>query len=247
MTARPTAASISCGHPLVDARRFIRFGPGSFVLSEQYLSNECWKESRDSADWVIVTDIDEHLFHPAMAAYLRHCGAAGITLLPALGFQMISDDLPQDCDPLCDVYRCAAPRSQMMKPSIFDPRAIVEINFTTGRDGAAPVGNVRVPRRDEILLLHHKYLNISRTYARHQELLGGLGDTDLANRWGHKYSWSPDQFTADWNAVPGRRRRCRRLHRGRRGSLPARQVVGKVPLVTLPGARRSLPPRGGYR
>ena len=186
-------------HPRVELRRFIRSNADSFVLSEQALSNECWKESRESADWVIVTDIDEHLFHPAMASYLRQCAAAGDTLLPALGFQMISNDMPHDL--LCEVYRHGLPWSQMLKPSIFDPRAIIDINFTTGRDGAAPVGNVQVPPRDEILLLHYKYLNISRTHARHRELLGGLGETDLANRWGHKYSWSLDELAADWNAV----------------------------------------------
>src|SRR5439155_16783419 len=121
-------------HPRVELRRFIRSNPHSFVLSEQALSNACWKESRESADWVIVTDIDEHLFHPAMPSYLRRCAAAGITLLPALGFQMISDDLPRDGELLCDHYRQGVPWSQMMKPSIFDPRAIVDINYGTGRE-----------------------------------------------------------------------------------------------------------------
>jgi Glycosyl transferase family 2 len=52
-------------HPKVEARRFERATPESFVLSEQAFSNECWKGSRGEADWVILTDIDEHLFHPA--------------------------------------------------------------------------------------------------------------------------------------------------------------------------------------
>jgi hypothetical protein len=188
-------------HKRVDLRRFDHSHPDSFVLSEQSLSDECWKESRGSADWVIVTDIDEHLFHPQMQSYLRDCAAAGVTFLPALGFQMISDTLPRDGERLCDVYRQGAPWSQMMKASIFDPRAITDINFTTGRDGAAPVGDIRLPRRDEILLLHYKYLDLSRTYARHRQLLGGLGETDMANRWGHKYAWSFDELAADWNAV----------------------------------------------
>jgi glycosyltransferase involved in cell wall biosynthesis len=188
-------------HPRVELRRFVRSDPDSFVRSEQALSNECWKESRDSADWVIVTDIDEHLFHPRMASYLHECAAAGITLLPALGFQMISNEAPRDGELLCDVYRRGAPWSQMMKPSIFDPGAIVDINFRTGRDGAAPIGKIRLPPRDEILLLHYKYMDLSRTHARHQQLLGGLGKTDLGNRWGHKYSWSIDELAADWNAV----------------------------------------------
>ena len=89
----------------------------------------------------------------------------------------------------------------MMKASIFNPNAIMEINFALGRHGAAPIGDVRVPARDEILLLHYKYLNLPRTHARHRELRAGLGTIDLANLWGHKYSWSLDQLEADWRAV----------------------------------------------
>jgi hypothetical protein len=188
-------------HPRVDLRPFPRSDPASFVLSEQSLSNECWKESRGHADWVIVTDIDEHLFHPAMPAYLRQCAIDGVTLLPSLGFQMISDEVPDNDQLLSHICYRGVPWSQMMKASIFNTNAITEINFALGRHGAAPIGDVRVPLRDEILLLHYKYLNLRRTHARHQELRAALGATDLANHWGHKYSWSFDELEADWRAV----------------------------------------------
>ena len=48
----------------VTVRRFERTTPDSFVLSELAFSNACWKQSRGHADWVIVTDMDEHLIHP---------------------------------------------------------------------------------------------------------------------------------------------------------------------------------------
>jgi hypothetical protein len=188
-------------HPRVELRQFVRNIPDSFALSEQALSNQCWKESRGRADWVIITDIDEHLCHPAMATYLRQCSAAGVTLLPALGFQMIGDELPGDDVLLCEACHHGMPWTQMMKASIFNPDAIAEINFALGRHGAAPAGEVRLPARDEILLLHYKYFNLARTHARHRELHAGLGPTDLANRWGHKYSWSLDELEADWRAV----------------------------------------------
>ena len=40
-------------HPKVDARRFVRSVPDSFALSEQALSNDCWKASAGEADWVM--------------------------------------------------------------------------------------------------------------------------------------------------------------------------------------------------
>ena len=47
----------------VELRKFVREDADSFALSEQAVSNHCWKASRGVADWVIITDIDEHLHH----------------------------------------------------------------------------------------------------------------------------------------------------------------------------------------
>src|SRR6516225_2801945 len=57
--------------PNVEVQQFVRSDPASFVISEQLLSNQCWKRSRGSADWVIVTDVDEHLFHDDLVGLLR--------------------------------------------------------------------------------------------------------------------------------------------------------------------------------
>src|SRR5262245_7446769 len=93
-------------HPRVDLRRFTRTNPGSFVLSELALFNTCWKESRrthsaPAADWVIVCSLDEHLTHPDLPGYLANCTATGVTIVPALGFQMFTEDFPRDDERLC--------------------------------------------------------------------------------------------------------------------------------------------------
>jgi methyltransferase family protein/glycosyl transferase family 2 len=193
-------------HPKVEIRRFVRSEPEWFVKSEQALSNDCWKESRGSADWVIVTDVDEHLYHPAMLHYLRACADSGVTLIPALGFQMLSESSPGKPDLLCDTLTFGAPYYDLMKVSVFRPDAIEEINFALGRDQVAPVGNVRVPERDELLLLHYKYLGLEQTYARHQALLGRLGkkDFDAEGRWKHPYSWSVDELQDRWRYLAAR-------------------------------------------
>lgn len=192
--------SYLASHPNVELKSFVRSDPESFVLSEQSLSNECWKASRGRADWVIVTDIDEHLFHPHMANYLQRCMALGVTMIPALGFQMVSDSMPQSDAVLADDCPFGAPWSQMMKLSMFDPNQITEINFALGRHRAQPIGRLSVPAVDEVLLLHYKYLNLSRTFARHLALDAKLGAKDHASGWGHKYSWSCETLAVDWQA-----------------------------------------------
>lgn len=193
-------------HPKVEMRRFVRSDPEWFVKSEQALSNACWKESRGSADWVIVTDVDEHLYHPAMQEYLRACADSTITLIPALGFQMLSESLPGKTDLLCDTLTFGAPYYDLMKVSLFRPDAIEEINFTFGRDQVDPIGDIRVPQRDELLLLHYKYLGLEQTYARHQALLARLGerDFDAEGRWKHPYSWSIDELRGRWQYLADR-------------------------------------------
>jgi hypothetical protein len=89
----------------------------------------------------------------------------------------------------------------MMKPSIFNPDAIIEINFVPGRHAADPTGRIKVPPTDEMLLFHYKYMGLEQTHLRHQELRAGLGRRDLRQGWGHKYSWSIEELQADWKKM----------------------------------------------
>src|SRR5436305_14307053 len=41
----------------------------SFVSDACTFYNEAWKASRGSADWVVVCNVDEHLYHPSMSRY----------------------------------------------------------------------------------------------------------------------------------------------------------------------------------
>lgn len=188
-------------HPRVEVASFPRSDTNSFVLSEQYFSNQCWKNSIGRADWVIVTDIDEHLIHARWHAYLSRCAEEGVTLVPALGFQMISEKLPNPEEFLCDTYTLGMPWLQMMKASIFNPNAINEINFSLGRHSASPEGAVSAPKIDETLLLHYKYIGFEETLRRHRFLRTGLRNVDMEQGWGHKYSWSEQQLRADWDEV----------------------------------------------
>ncbi len=186
-------------HRRVTVQPFPHQVENSFSLSEQHLSNACWKTSRGQADWVIVTDIDEHLFHPEGRGYLERCAAEGVTLIPALGFQMLSDSAPTPGALLCDRYTVGTPWQKMMKMSVFDPNALREIDYQPGRHKARPLGRLVLPDRDELMLFHYKYLGFEETHQRHQMLNEGLGSADVESGWAHKYEWTRDQLRADWD------------------------------------------------
>jgi len=174
-------------HPRVEIRRFERTVPDSYVLSAREIHNSAWKESRGKADWVVLTAVDEHLYHPRLRDYLVDCHARGITLIPALGFQMISEDFPPPDILLCEYLLRGAADSEMNKLSLFRPNAIEETNFKVGRHAAAPTGSIVLPEQDELLLLHYKWLGTRYTQERHKLLATGLGAADRVNNWGAQY------------------------------------------------------------
>jgi Glycosyl transferase family 2 len=181
-------------HPNVSVQPFVRSDPDSFTLSELSISNEIWKRSRGWADWVIVIDIDEHLFHPNISALLTRYKALGITIVPALGYQMISEESPRQDALLCETHTNGAPWDIYSKLSLFDPSGITEINYDVGRHHASPTGRVIAPACDELLLLHYKFLGFERTHARHQRQRSGLRSKDLQNAWGYQYCWSEEEL-----------------------------------------------------
>jgi hypothetical protein len=186
-------------HPKVDLRPpALNSHPESFMLSEQSLSNSCWKESRGQADWVIVGDIDEHLCHGDMRGYLKQCQDDGVTIVPALGYQMLSETFPAPDQNLCRDLTWGAPWVKMSKLSIFAPDAVAEINFAIGRHTAAPTGRIVAPERDEVVLRHYKFLGFDRTQLRHEEYAGRLRRVELENGWTAKYFLSRDELRADW-------------------------------------------------
>lgn len=193
-------------HPRVEVRRFVRTDPSSFVQSHRSLQNSCWKESRGSAEWVVVTAVDEHLhtLGTPMREYLDRQRRRGVTYVPALGFEMISEELPQADERLAATRTTGAPYWQMNKLSVFDPLAISETRFAAGRHSARPRGRLRLPERDELLLLHYKHLGFHRVRERQALLRTGLGAEDLRRGHGVQYSYTLEQQRKAWQALASR-------------------------------------------
>lgn len=177
---------ILANHPKVEIDRFHK-QPESFVASAYEFNNNIWKRSRNKADWVIICNMDEQLYHPDLMNYLKQCSDAGITVIPAAGYQMISDSFPNTDKRLCDQITFGMPYKKMSKFSIFNPNQIEEINYKHGRHYANPVGRVVYPSRRELKLLHYKYLGLDYLITRFAELSTGLRRIDLEKGWGARY------------------------------------------------------------
>jgi hypothetical protein len=170
----------------------------SFVEEERRLSDVIWEESRGSADWVIVLDIDEHLFHPDLAGYLRQCSESGITALRGIGYEMVADHFPTPERALVESVTLGARSAGHDKLCIFNPDAVTHTHFRPGRHVAFPEGRITWPEQPEMLLLHYKQLGVEYAIQRSAELRQGLREGDLAQHWGVQYSWSPAEIAARW-------------------------------------------------
>lgn len=181
-------------HPKVEIRRFARPVGDSFVLSHRVFHETAWKESRGRADWVIVTAVDEFLSMRAgltkkrLATYAR----AGATMIPAIGYQMISETFPAPGTDLRRTVTTGASNPLMNKLSLFDPNAIETTGYAIGRHEASPQGRLILAPFDELELRHFRYLDFERTLRRNLALADRLGETDRRWGWGSSYNHAED-------------------------------------------------------
>lgn len=173
--------------PKVEVRKVPWIHPDSMVATLQALHNTCWKESRGAADWVIVADIDEFLYHPDFLGYLRRCKKRGVTCIPALGYEMLSERFPEADATLTSTVRRGVPHGMMSKLRLFDPNAVEETNFGPGGHVAAPTGRIVYPKRDRMLLLHYKWLGVDYLARRNEMMESTRRARDIEKKWAHHY------------------------------------------------------------
>lgn len=209
-------------HPRVEVRRFPRL-EDSFVHAHTHLNNTVWHDSRGRADWVVLADIDEHYHHPGapMRDYLTEQRASGVTLVPALGFGMVHDELPSGTGRLVDVARRGRPRAPFNKLAVFDPDAITETGIGHGRHVASPQGDVRLPDQDEVMLCHYKHLGFDRWVARDDLLGTRRGERDIVEGLGVHYFLTSDERRDFWATLLAESREL-----GGPGFAPAEVAVG---------------------
>jgi hypothetical protein len=188
-------AEVLARHPKVDLRSFPPKGR-SFVLAALGVWENAWKESRGRADWVVVTNVDEFVFHPAgMRGYLARCAAEGVTIIHPRGYEMVGDVFPEPGASLVDSVPWGVPMFGKDKRQVFNPNAITDINYIPGRHQCRPTGTVVEPRTVEAALLHYKYVQPQGYLLQRQQALGRrMLEDDVRSGFGKQYRLVPEQI-----------------------------------------------------
>jgi hypothetical protein len=158
-----------------------------------------------------------------------------VTVIPALGFQMVSDSFPNaPSKSLFDFCSRGAPDRSYSKVSVFDPREIHETNFALGRHRASFEGRVLAPASDELLLFHFHYLGMARVAARHKLYLTRQRSNDIKYGWGAQYTWSDAELRKQWAKIEQSAIDIKRDH-WHRENHPGRDAWQQLPRTELRG------------
>lgn len=138
------------------------------------------------ADWRIIVDTDELLWHPAgVRRYLERCTPMGVTLPHTTGWNMIGDGWPQDdgTTQLWELVRDGVPCNHFYAKKCVVKRDVA-IQYSVGCHGCQPKGLVVYSPTIELKVLHYKWLNPQWTLERMRRTQEQLSEQNKENGWG---------------------------------------------------------------
>jgi glycosyltransferase involved in cell wall biosynthesis len=156
--------------------------------------NECWKESRRRADWVIVVDIDEIVYHPRLHDYLAACSERGVTLPWTVGYEMVADRFPNTPGQIYEEVTVGVQDAWYSKPVVFDPNALDEIDYEPGAHSCAPSGRVVEERSPDLKLLHYRFLGREYVLARFATMRDRQSDVNVQHGWNYHLHKRPREI-----------------------------------------------------
>ncbi len=124
-----------------------------------YLKNNCWKDSL--ADWVMIVDSDEFIYHPDLINKLKNSKA---TIIQPRFYNMYSNKFPTTKGQIYEEVTLGIEQTQpKAKMNIFRPR-IGNINYLPGCHEAFPLGKFILDTESGIMTLHMR--NLSKEFIR---------------------------------------------------------------------------------
>lgn len=172
------------------------------------LRNNCWKQS--DADWVIIVDMDEFVYHPNIVEILKKSEA---TLIHPKAYEMMSETIPTTSGQIYDEINMGYStdeftslnvyphwKSNYSKGCVFKPSDIAEINFGPGSHECSPVGNVKVDKNTGLKLLHYKYINRDVLIKKYEHYKIRQSQNMIKNGWGNYQSWDAVEINKQYDS-----------------------------------------------
>lgn len=154
------------------------------------LKNTCWEQSR--AEWVMIVDADEFIYHPHIEYVLKRCHAT--IIMPGF-YNMYSRSFPTTAGQIYEeVVMGVEQTSPKPKMNIFKPRFIQTMDYYPGCHEAFPRGKIRISDSTGIKTLHMR--NLSREFIIERNIRARGRNSKLNNEmgWGCHVNWSEEEW-----------------------------------------------------
>jgi glycosyltransferase involved in cell wall biosynthesis len=164
------------------------------------LKNNVWRSSVGEADFVILGDADEFLYHENMVDFLIEAKKNGISFFIPEGYHMVADlelDLKKD-DNILDLIKYGVRTQVLDKPMMFDCNKITNINYGFGCHSANPEGNILVLQDPKLKMLHYKFIGIKDYIYKNQIRRERLSQFNKKNNFGTYYLFDDNEHTIDY-------------------------------------------------
>ncbi|MBP1639427.1 MAG: glycosyl transferase family 2 [Bacteroidetes bacterium] len=168
----------------VSIHKFDTKGTFNDIIHQQ-IKNSVWKQSRGKADWVIVIDLDELLYHPNLLLILNS-QANKTTIYKPMGYDMVSSEFPCLSLPITESIKTGVRTFGFDKCVLFNPYKIVNINYIAGAHECNPEGII-IYDEHTLKLLHYKYLGLNYVLERINTYRTRISKENIQNEYGLQY------------------------------------------------------------
>jgi hypothetical protein len=166
----------------------IKWSSNNEINEFNYLNikNNAYKQVSRNADWVIVCDCDEFLYHPKLIEKLSKYSEIGVSVPKITGHDMVSDTFPEYDGELIthkiktgsDVY------APFCKNIIFNPK--LDVQYGIGAHSFKCESAV-FSKNPELKLLHYKFLSVKYVEDIYKSRLDRLSEFNKQNKLGEHY------------------------------------------------------------
>lgn len=175
----------------------VNFGIKGTLDDLEYLNikNNVWKKS--DADFVIVCDTDELLWHPSIQSVLFNAFMNKNTMIETIGWNIYASVDPFALHPITEIRRGVFDKGYS-KSIIFNPRELYEINYNPGAHVCNPIGSV-IKHPEKMFVLHYRNIfGADDVVARRRLCQKRLSHRNRVKGWGTHYGWSERKIREEY-------------------------------------------------
>jgi glycosyltransferase involved in cell wall biosynthesis len=159
-----------------------------------HLKNNVWKDSK--ADYVIVADTDELLYHPNIVEYLKK--NSQFDVFRPIAYHMVAGRIPSPEDNLIATSRMGAISGKHSKMLIFKPTT--DIFYYPGAHKAV-IKRAEVSYKNELKILHYRYLTLAHRLKRNKEC-DTRNETNRSLGWSKHWGYAKHRVKSEyWQTV----------------------------------------------